>query len=117
MANSAKAKGDSAEREIASILLDHLGLPVRRQLGAGRQDDVGDLDGIPNTVLQVASWADVARAAREKPLAAEQQRLNANATFAATLIRFRNGRGMDPHDRWRAVMTIEQFCTYVRETL
>lgn len=110
MTNSAKAKGDRAELEIAAILTDHLGLPVRRKLGAGRIDDTGDLDGIPATVIQVANWADALRAVREKPDGAEQQRINADAIFAATAIRLRGGT-------WRVVMTVPQYATYVRETL
>lgn len=109
MTNSAKAKGDRAELEIAAILTDHLGLPARRKLGAGRLDDTGDIDGIPNTVIQVANWNDVLRAVREKPIGAEQQRINAGATFAATAIRLRGGT-------WRVVMTVPQYATYVRET-
>ena len=110
MTNSAKAKGDRAELEIAAILTDHLGLPVRRKLGAGRIDDTGDLDGIPATVIQVANWADALRAVREKPEGAEQQRHNAGATFAATAVRLRGGT-------WRIVLTVPQYATYVRETL
>lgn len=115
MANPAKRKGDAAEREAADLLSDLLGLPVRRQLGAGRSDDVGDLDGVPGTVVQVANWADPLRACREKPLGAEQQRINAAAAYAATLVRFRGVR--DPAHRWRVVMTPEQWVEYVRAIL
>jgi hypothetical protein len=103
-----KRKGDAAELEAAAILSDLLGYPVRRKLGAGRTDDTGDLDGVPDTVLQVASWADALRAVREKPLAAESQRHNASTTFAATLVRLRGGV-------WRVVLTPEQFATLHRE--
>lgn len=106
MANPQKRKGDSAEREAAAILSDLLGVPVRRQLGAGRQDDVGDLDGVPDHVIQVASWADAAAAARIKPPQAEQQRSNAGAAHAVTLVRFRGGT-------WRVVLTLEQWAAYL----
>lgn len=106
MASPQKRKGDSAEREAAQLLSDLLGVPVRRQLGAGRQDDVGDLDGVPGHVIQVASWADTAAAARIKPAAAEQQRRNAGAAHAATLVRFRGGT-------WRVVLTLEQWAAYL----
>lgn len=108
MANPQKRKGDAAEREAADILSTLLGAPVRRKLGAGRQDDTGDLDGVPNHVIQVASWADTARAACQKPLGAEQQRRNAAARHAATLIRFRGGQ-------WRVVLTLEQWARYLRD--
>jgi hypothetical protein len=85
-----------------------LGLPIRRKLGAGRLDDAGDLDGLSDFVLQVADWKDSARAVREKPQGAEQQRLNAQAPHAATLVRFRGGT-------WRVVLTPEQWARLVLE--
>ena len=109
MPNPQKAKGDRAELEAAALLTEALGLPVRRKLGAGRSDDTGDLDGVPGHVVQVANWADTAAAARIKPAEAEQQRINANADHAVTLVRFRGGR-------WRVVLTLEQWARYVRCT-
>lgn len=106
MASPQKAKGDRAELEAAELLTQLLNVPVRRKLGAGRQDDTGDLDGVPSHVIQVANWSDTAAAARVKPREAEQQRLNANATHAATLVRFR-GR------QWRVVLTLEQWARYL----
>lgn len=110
MTSPQKRKGDVAELEIARILHDLTGWPVRRKLGAGRTDDEGDLEGIPDTVVQVANWADVNRAIRQKPVEAEQQRHNAGATFAVTLIRLRGGV-------WRAVLTPEQLATWMREAI
>ncbi|HEY3713872.1 MAG TPA: hypothetical protein VGL39_05030 [Jatrophihabitantaceae bacterium] len=110
MTGAAKRKGDRAELEIARLISDELGIAVRRKLGAGRTDDTGDLDGIPNTTAQVANWADALRAIREKPLAAEVQRGNAGDLFAVSFIRTRGGI-------WRAVMTVEQWATYAREVL
>ena len=109
MANRSKDKGDRAEREAAALLADLLGYKVRRKLGAGRADDTGDLDGVPDTVVQVADWADVLRAVRHKPEGAEAQRENAGATFAFSMVRLRGGV-------WRCVLTPEQMATYVRES-
>lgn len=110
MTNAAKNKGNKAEREAAAIISDLLGFECRRKLGAGRLDDCGDLDGIPNTVVQVAWWPKrgVLRAVREKPLEAEAQRENDGATFAATFVRLHGGV-------YRVVLTPEQWSTYVRE--
>ena len=107
MANPQKAKGDRAELEAAEALTTLLGTPIRRRLGAGRIDDTGDLDGVPGHVVQVANWADTAAAARVKPPEAEQQRINAQATHAATLVRFRGGT-------WRVVLTLEQWQRYLK---
>jgi hypothetical protein len=109
MANRPKRKGDRGELEAAAILTEALGVSVRRKLGAGRQDDTGDLDGVPGHVVQVANWADTAAAARVKPPAAEQQRINAQVDHAASLIRFKGGN-------WRVVLTLEQWARYVKAT-
>ena len=110
MTNPNKVKGDKAERGAAALIHYLTGWPARRQLGAGRADDVGDIDGIPDSIIQVAAWQDVARALRVKPVEAEQQRQNANATHAATFLRLRGGD-------WRVVMTVEQWACYAREAL
>lgn len=91
------------------MLRDHLGVPARRALGAGRRDDIGDITGVPNTVIQVAAWAhDFAYGVRVKPLECETERERAGAQFAATFMRLRGGD-------YRVVMTPEQFYTLWRE--
>lgn len=111
MGNSSKDKGDKAEREVEKLIWELLGMPARRKLGAGRKDDMGDIDMVPDTVISVANWPrDTLRAVREKPAEVEAQRERANATFAATFVRLRGGR-------YRVVLTPEQWATYVRESL
>lgn len=110
MANSSKRKGDAAELEVQGILRELLGVPARRQLGAGRLDDIGDIAGVPETVVQVVNKKDVARAVREKPRECEEQRRRARATFGVTFVRLRGGE-------YRCVMTVEQFSTLWREAL
>jgi hypothetical protein len=110
MSNPPRRKGDAAELEAARIIHDLLGFPARRKLGAGRLDDTGDIDGVPDTVVQVANWSDVRAAAVQKPKGAEAQRINAGATHAATFVRFRGGT-------WRVVLTPEQWATLVREAI
>jgi hypothetical protein len=109
MSNTKKRKGDAAEREAAELITALLGLLARRALGAGRQDDVGDIHGVPGHAIQVASWKDVSRAALVKPPQAEQQRINAGAAHASTWVRFRGGN-------WRVVLTPEQWAALVRQT-
>ena len=89
-----------------------LGAPtIRRKLGAGRRDDMGDIDGVEDTTIQVVNWpSDTLRAIRDKPLTCEAQRENADTTFAATFVRLRGGV-------YRVVLTPEQWATYVRESL
>lgn len=108
MTNSAKDRGDRAEREVQGLLRDLLGVPARRKLGAGRLDDTGDIEGVNDTVIQVASYIDIARAIREKLPACVTQQARANATFGATFIR-------RPGGKYVVVLTPEQWATYVRE--
>jgi hypothetical protein len=108
--NSSKRKGDVAELEGARLLEDLLGYPCRRKLGAGRSDDTGDIDGLPNCTIQVCSRSSdvVAVGVVRKPVEAEQQARRAGNTFAATMLRVRGGT-------WRIVLTPEQFATLYRE--
>lgn len=110
MTGAAKRKGDLAEREAAALISALIGVPARRKLGAGRQDDAGDIDGVPDTAVQVCSRGTdvVAVGMVRKPVEAAQQAVNAGATFAATFVRIRGGT-------WRVVLTPEQWATYWRE--
>ena len=106
--NSSKRKGDRAELEVQGILRDLLGVPARRALGAGRKDDVGDIDGVPATCVSVTNRKDVTAAVRHKPLECELQRERRGCTFAATFVRLRGGE-------YRVVLTPEQWATLWRE--
>lgn len=109
MSNPSKVKGDRAEREVAHLLTDLLGFKVERKLGAGRKEDTGDLYGIPDTVIQVAHYSDLALALRRKIPACTEQQARAGATFGAVAVKRRGG--------WLFVLTAEQYATYVRESL
>lgn len=113
MTTAAKRKGDAAELEAARALAALTGFPVRRKLGAGRQDDTGDLCGVPDAVVQVKSYFDCARAIREGLPELKAQQANARSTFGGLMVR-RRGR-LAPEDRWAVVMTLEQFATLLRE--
>jgi hypothetical protein len=108
VSNPQKDRGDRAERELAAILADQLGIPVRRKLGAGRLDDIGDIDGLPDTTVQAKNYTDITRALREGLDAAVRQQANAGTTHGVAFIR-------RPGGRWFAAMTVEQFCTLWRE--
>jgi hypothetical protein len=107
---AAKRKGDAAEREAAQILADLTGCPVRRKLGAGRQDDEGDLDGLTDTTVQVVSRSSdvVAVGVVRKPVEAGEQARRAGTPYAMTMLRVRGGT-------WRIVMTVEQAMALWRE--
>jgi len=110
MTSPAKTKGDRAEREVQALLSELLGVPARRKLGAGRADDMGDIDGVPDTCIQVASYDDLVRAVREKVPACEVQQARMGATFGATFLRRRGGS-------YVVVLSPEQWATYWREAV
>lgn len=114
MTNTSKRKGDKAELEVQGLLRDLLGVPARRALGAGRKDDVGDITGVPSTIVQVVNYGrrDLSTALRKKPLEVEEQRTNALGPypFACTFLRLTGGE-------YRVVMTPEQWAAMWREAV
>jgi Holliday junction resolvase len=101
-------KGNAAERELAKILTDELGVTVRRKLGAGRLDDEGDLEGLRDTTVEVKNYADTLRAISDGLADLRREQANAATTFGVCFVRRRGGR-------WLAVMDVDQFCTWYRE--
>jgi hypothetical protein len=96
---------------VQALLRELLGLQARRKLGAGRLDDIGDIDGVPDTTIQVVNWpSDTIRAMRDKPIECEAQQERARTTHGATFVRMRGGV-------YRVVLTPEQWATYVREAM
>jgi hypothetical protein len=108
--NHNRDKGARNEREIAAVLSDLTGYRVDRMLGEGRQDDEGDLRGLPDVTVQVAAWKDALAAVRQKPLEAEEQRINAGTSLVVTMVKL-NRAG------WRAVMTPEQLAAWIGRAL
>lgn len=105
LTNSSKNKGDEGEREAQALLRRLLNRPtIRRALGAGRKDDVGDIDGVPQTAIQVAWKERWAGAINEKLPDVERQRKNKRVRFAAVFIR--RSRNEIP---WIVVQTPEQW--------
>ena len=110
MTNPQKRKGDAAERELAALIADLTGWKVRRKLGAGRLDDQGDLDGVPDTTVEVKNYTDITRALREGLADLEREQANAGTLHGVCFVR-------RPGGRWVAAMTLEQWATYAREAL
>ena len=113
--NTAKNKGDAAEREAAALLTKFTGYEVERRFGAGQDKDKGDLVGIPDTVLQVANWKDTNAAVLQKPREAEQQRINAKVKHASTLVRYKKRPGCAEGDNWRVVLTLQQYARLIND--
>ena len=93
-----------------AILREEFGVG-RRALGAGRKDDRGDMEGVPGpTVVQVASYASLDRAVREKLPDVERQMENAKALYGALWCRRRGGK-------YVVVMEPTQWCRMLRDSL
>ena len=112
--NPQKNKGDRAEREACIYLSKATGYEVERRFGAGMENDKGDLTGIPDTVIQIANWKDTNAAVLQKPREAEQQRINAKANHAVTLVRYKKRPGCKHGDNWRVVLTLEQYARLIK---
>ena len=102
VANPNKRKGDRAELQLAKMLTELLNTPIRRMLGAGRADDIGDLDGMPTTAIQVKHWRDITAAIREGITQLQEQQRNKQAPDGVLFIKH-NKHG------WLAVTTLEQW--------
>lgn len=96
-------KGSRVEREAAGLFHD-AGYPdVKRELGEGRQDDVGDLCKAPHLTVQVAARkTGLQTVVKEKVPASEKQRNNRGTPFAITMIK------MD-RQPWLMCQSKEQF--------
>lgn len=90
------------------MLSDLLGYRVRRKLGAGRTDDEGDLDGLPDCVVEVKAYNSVAAGITAALADLETERRNAGATFAAAFVK-------RPRTGYCVVMNPEHFATLYRE--
>jgi hypothetical protein len=108
MPHPSKRRGDRAELELAKAVADLTGWNVKRALGAGRAEDVGDLFGIPDTTAQAKDWKDVLAAINCGLQDLRRQQANSGDTFGVCFVRRRGGR-------WVAVMELDQWATYARE--
>jgi hypothetical protein len=109
MAHPSKRKGDVAELELAKLLADSLGIPVKRMLGAGRQEDCGDLHGLTDWTAEVKNYANVADGINEGLRDLDREQANAGTPFGVVFVRRRGGR-------WLAVMDVDRWCSVYRET-
>ena len=108
MTSRQRNKGNAAEREVANLLADLTGWAVRRRLQEGRTDDTGDLEGIPDTTLQVKNYSDVLRAIRDGLPELRKQQARALTPFGALLVK-------RPRSGWIAVMELDQLAALIRE--
>ena len=109
MTSPQAAKGARAERELASLLSDQLGVVVQRRRNLGTHEDIGDLI-VPGWTVEVKNYADLATGINVGLKDLEREQANAGTTFGVCFVRRRGGR-------WIAVMDLPQIATVIRETL
>jgi len=86
MTSPQKIKGSAYEREVAKALTED-GIPAERAYGAGRPDDVGDISGIREWVIECKNHA---KFSLPQWLAeAEVERQNAKKKYGAVFIKRR----------------------------
>jgi len=104
-----KRKGSSFEREVVAFLRS-AGFPyAERAYGAGRQDDQGDIDGLPGLVIECKNHKafDLAGWLGE----AERERGNARADYGVVVVK-RRGKAAD---QAYVVLTLADFAKLWKE--
>jgi len=88
--NSSKNKGDRGEREavvaLCALAPDHVLPNARRKLGAGRRDDMGDIDVFPDVTIQVKWLASLPTALRDAAAGASVQSARAGTSYALGMV-------------------------------
>lgn len=107
--NSAKNRGNRAEREVAKRFSDELGVTVKRRYNLGTHEDIGDI-ALDDLCVQVVDYQDIVRAIREKVPECEQQQARGSKPFGATFVRRRGGAFV-------VVMSEAQFFSLYREVI
>lgn len=85
MVNQAKNKGSLFEREVARIYSENGHPKAHRAYGAGRPDDVGDISGVPDCVVEckAAKTFDLSGWLLE----AERERANAGVQWSVLVVK------------------------------
>ncbi|MCU6479080.1 hypothetical protein [Arthrobacter sp. A2-55] len=115
MANSSKEKGDRYEREavpvFAHLLPEFVVKKPRRMLGAGRQDDVGDLAVLPDVAIQVRALVNMGKAVRTSSADAVSQAANGDMPYSLGVVPVQGAR--KDQVRWLACVDVDSWPTPV----
>ena len=96
-------KGATFERDVVEFFRANGHPYVERAYGAGRPDDVGDLDGVPGWALELKNHQKLALSGWLEE--AEVERVNARARFAAVIAKRRGKNAGQSY----VVMTLATF--------
>lgn len=107
MTNS-RDKGDRGEREVVKLIHDLSGHPAHRLRTPGHQADMGDIGGVPNTVVEVKWWTDPIAAIRQALPQAQRASERSGDDWPTAWVRLHGGK-------WVVVMEPETFFALHRE--
>lgn len=110
MTSPSKTKGSRAELAVARYLADNHWPHAERAYGAGRPDDVGDIDGVPGVVFEVKDHKKHQLAAWMTEL--EHEVANANAVTGILVVKRR--LHTNPAD-WYAIGRFGDWCQMARD--
>lgn len=114
--SASKRKGSAFERDVVHFLVDH-GFPyAERAYGAGRPDDVGDIDGVLGFCLEAKAHKQIDLAgfvdeATREAKNADSHRPPGAATYGAAVIK-RRGKGTE---QAYVVLELRDFARLVKE--
>lgn len=108
MTNPQKRKGSSAERAVVDYLKTH-GFPQARRTQAGTRHDIGDIDGVFDTAIEVKNHARIALAEWLTQLEAE---MTAKGVSNGVVVVKRRGKS-NPAD-WYAVTPLHLWVELLR---
>lgn len=112
MANKSKDKGDRYERAAVKHIIEAVpGLvdaqTPMRMLGAGRKDDIGDLNLFTDTAIQVKAVANMGQAVRSSVEGSVIQAANAKVEFALGLVPVQGARKTQVN--WLACTAVDRW--------
>ena len=101
-------KGSTFERDVVRCLHAHGHRYAERSYGAGRPDDVGDIDGIPGVVIECKNYRTIDLAGFMDE--AETERVNAGAELAVVVVK----RRQKPAGQSYAVLTLHDLAELLK---
>ena len=105
-----KRRGDAFEREVAAFLCEHGHPYAERAYGAGRPQDVGDIDGLPGFVIECKAHRSLDLAAFLDEAVSEAH--NAGTDAVPVVVAKRRGK---PTGESYVVMRLADFAALVAE--
>lgn len=109
MTHPAKAKGNADERAVVDFLRQNE-YPLATRMRSGWKDDKGDIEGVPDTCIEVKAERRTDLAGYMRELATEME--NARATTGVVVVKKRGANVSE----WYACAPLHLWVTLLRES-